>query len=125
MDPLDGASAPADLELRLVRLARAPGALRAALAQVAARSVEKRAWERLGYARLRDYATEKLGTSERHVLDLARVGRALGSYPALETALASGELTFARVRLLARDLAGQRRRVARTRAAGDGRCARP
>jgi hypothetical protein len=106
MDPLDAASDLADLELRLVRLARAPGALRAALARVAAAVVERRAWEPLGYARLRDYAAEKLGASERHVLDLARVGRSLRDHPEFERALVTGELTFAKVRLLARVITG-------------------
>ncbi len=62
-------------EDRLAELARAGGPLRRGMAALAALLVECKAWERLGYARLSDYARERLGRSARQLQELARVGR--------------------------------------------------
>src|SRR4029450_6454290 len=53
------------VEDRLAELARAGARLRRALAALAGRLVATRAWDRLGYVRLRDYARERLGLSAR------------------------------------------------------------
>ena len=63
--------------------------------------MNKEAWDPLGYARLSDYAAERLGLSARWVRSLALVGKAFRDYPRLEEALASGALAWTKVRLLA------------------------
>ena len=92
-------------EHRLAALARAGGPLRHVRAALAGRLVERKAWERLGYARLSDYARERLGRSARQLQELARVGRQLEDLPGLEAALVSGGLAWSKVRLLARFVA--------------------
>jgi len=92
----------AELDRRVVALCRERGPLRAVLARIAARLVWSCAWERIGYARLSDYATERLGRSARSVQDLARVGARLGDPSRLQDALVSGTLGWTKVRLLAR-----------------------
>jgi hypothetical protein len=89
-------------EERLARLAGALGPLRRVLAAVAERLVATRAYERLCYARLGDYARERAGVSARQLQELARVHRALVALPALERALVANELPWSKVRLLAR-----------------------
>lgn len=89
-------------EDRLARLASALGPLRRVMAALAERLVAKDAPARLGYARLGDYARERLGISARQVQELARVDRALPALPALERALVGNELPWSKVRLLAR-----------------------
>ena len=89
-------------EDRLAALARAGGPLRRVMTALAGRLVERKGWERLGYARLSDYARERLGRSARQLQELARVGRQLEDLPALEAALVSGGLPWSKVRLLAR-----------------------
>ncbi len=91
-----------DAERQVAARARAGGLLRAALARVAAVLVDRRAWERLGYARPGDYACERLGQSGRTLQDWAQVGRALNCFPELAAALESGALPWTKVRLLAR-----------------------
>jgi hypothetical protein len=78
------------------------GALRRALAALAGRFVALRAWERLGFVRLRDYARERLGLSERQLQELAAVDAALRDLPALESALVAGAVPWTKARLLAR-----------------------
>lgn len=90
------------LDRRLAGLCRERGPLRAVLARLAFRLVNLRAWERIGYARLGDYAVERLSLSGRSVRDLAEVGARLGALPHLEHALVSGTLGWTKVRLLAR-----------------------
>jgi hypothetical protein len=87
-------------ELRALAMARGP--LRRTLAAVAGRLVTPRAWERLGFARLRDYAVERAGHSARSLQDLARVDAALAGLPQVEAALVAGELTWTKARLLCR-----------------------
>jgi hypothetical protein len=91
-----------EVDRRLVALCRERGALRAVLARIAARLVFVRAWERIGYARLSDYAVECLGLSGRSVQSLAEVGTRLRELPRVEEALVSGTLGWTKVRLLAR-----------------------
>jgi hypothetical protein len=92
----------AELDRGLVSLCRERGPLRAVLARIAAHLVSRSVWERIGYARLSDYAAERLGLSARWVRDLAQVGLKLGALPRLEDALVSGTLGWTKVRLLAR-----------------------
>jgi hypothetical protein len=94
------ARADPDSELRALVGARGP--LRRALAAVAGELVAKRAWERLGFARLRDYAVERVGHSARSLQDLARVDASLAGLPRVEAALVEGELTWTKARLLCR-----------------------
>src|SRR5688572_7268181 len=49
------------LDRRLAASCRERRPLRAFLARIACRLVDVRAWERIGYARLSDYAVERLG----------------------------------------------------------------
>ncbi len=101
VDP-EGDERDARAEERLARLASAFGPLRRVLAALAARLVATKAHERLGYARLGDYARERPGLSARQLQELARVHRALLGLPALEHALVSNELPWSKVRLVAR-----------------------
>ncbi len=91
-----------ELDLTLSTLCREAGPLRAVLAHLAHRLDVLRAWERLGFARLSDYASERLGLSGRTVRSLAEVGACLRTHPSLEHALVSGTLGWTKVRLLAR-----------------------
>jgi len=76
--------------------------VRFALARIAEQLVATRAWERLGFARLADYARERPGLSARQLQDLARTSARLRELPKLEAALASGRLGWSQVRLVAR-----------------------
>lgn len=78
------------------------GVRRRAVAAVAGRVLATRAWERLGFARLRDYAVERVGVSARQLQELARVDAALAERPCVEAALLSGELSWTKARLLCR-----------------------
>jgi len=89
-------------EDQLARLAASVGPLRRVLAAIAARLVATKAWERLCYARLSDYARERPGCSARQLQDLARVHRALVELPGLEWTLLANELPWSKVRLIAR-----------------------
>jgi len=89
-----------EVDRRLVGLCRQRGPLRAVLARIAARLVEASVWERIGYARLSDFAAECLGLSARSVRSLAQVGARLRRAPVLEDALVSGILGWTKVRLV-------------------------
>ncbi len=91
-----------DLDAELYQLAHSAGPLRRALARVAGRLVAVRGWERLGFARLADYAVERAGISPRELRDLARVDRAFESLPRLEQAFLAGEIGWTELRLLCR-----------------------
>jgi hypothetical protein len=91
-----------DLDRTLSTLCREAGPLRAVLAHLARRLTVLRGWERLGFARLSDYASERLGLSGRTVRSLAEVGACLRSHPSLERVLVSGTLGWTKVRLLVR-----------------------
>src|SRR5262245_25667104 len=91
-----------DLEAELAALAQARAPLRRALAPVAGRMVETRGWERLGFARLADYAAERAGVSARELRDLAAVDRALAGLPLIDAAFAAGGIGWTQARLLCR-----------------------
>ena len=89
-------------EDRLARLAGALGPLRHLLAAITEKLIETKACQTLCYARLGDYARERLGLSARQLQELARVHRALAGLPALDRALLANELPWSKVRLIAR-----------------------
>jgi len=89
-------------EVRLLQLARSRGALRREVAQVAGSIVATRSWERIGFARLADYARERVGFSARQVQDLAHVNERLRELPKVDAALAMGRLSWTKARLVAR-----------------------
>ena len=91
---------PLDVETPLVALARSGAPLRRALAALAGRLVATSAWERLGFARLRDYAVERAGMSARQLQDLAHVDGALRTLPLVAEAFVAGRLSWTKARLL-------------------------
>ncbi len=90
------------LEDRLAWLAAAVGPLRRVLAAIAGRLIATKAPERLCFARLGDYARERVGVSPRQLQELARIHRALAGLPALECALVANRRPWSKVRLIAR-----------------------
>jgi len=101
--PSDSDPSPdADVAARLARLAAARGPLRRALARLAGRLVETGAIERLTYARLGDYARERLGLSPRKLQELARTDRLLAGLPSLDASLRRNLLPWCKVRMIAR-----------------------
>jgi hypothetical protein len=90
------------LEAGLTRLVCMYAPLRRAMAALAYRLVVTRGSEPLGFARLRDYATERLGLSARSIHDLAHVHGALEKLPSIESAFVSGRIPWTTTRLLAR-----------------------
>ncbi|MCZ7618454.1 MAG: HNH endonuclease [Myxococcota bacterium] len=94
--------ASSNAESELAQLTAASGPLRRTLAAICARLLETRAYERLCYARLRDYARERAGLSARQLQDLAHAHRAFATLPGLERALVANELPWSKVRLLTR-----------------------
>jgi len=93
-----GARSTAEVRAELGALARARGPARRLLAALAARMVEIRGRERLGYARLGDYARERLGVGSRVVREWARVWEALEGLPVLRAAVLSGEVSWSAAR---------------------------
>jgi hypothetical protein len=114
------------VEERLAGIAAAVGSLRRVLAAIAARLVATRAYERLCYARLADYARERPGISARQIQELARVHSALAGLPALERALVANVLPWSKVRLVARVATGDDEHawIARARAVSTRRLER-
>jgi len=90
------------LDARLFALARADTPLRRVLARIAGRLVKTRSWEPLAFARPADYARERPGLSARELHDLAHVDAALAKLPAIDAALATGQLGWTKARLLCR-----------------------
>ena len=74
-------------ERHAVALQRALNRVSVPLARVAGGFVQGRLWTQFGYARLDDYARERLDRSGRFVRDLAALDRALDSLPGLAEAL--------------------------------------
>ena len=90
------------VDVRLVALVRSHAPLRRALAAIAARLVGGRASERLGFARLRDYAAERAGMSARQVQELAHMDAVFAQLPLCEAAFLAGALSWTQARLIAR-----------------------
>jgi hypothetical protein len=85
----------------LRRLGRQEALCRRVLGRLAQPFILRRAHQRLGFARLDDYARERLGLSGRELQELARVTRRLRELPAVAEAFAEGVLSWSHVRLLA------------------------
>jgi len=85
-----------------VALARSGAPLRRTLARLAGRMDVLRGWERIGWARRRDYAVERLGISGRQLQELAQMDRAFGRLEAVERAFVSGRISWTKARLIAR-----------------------
>src|SRR6058998_2634660 len=96
--------APADaaalLDGYLRRLAGHEARCRAVLGRLARAFLRRRAHHPLGFARLGDFARERLGLSAREVQSLAHVAERLRQLPAVAAAFARGELGWTRVRQL-------------------------
>jgi len=87
---------------RAVRVARSRGSVRRVVAVLAARFVETRGWERLGFARLDDYARERVGLSARQLYEFARTSELLRELPLVGRALQDGRLSWTQARLIGR-----------------------
>ena len=90
------------IEPELLGLIRAQAPIRRVLAVLAGRFVYLQGWEPLGFARLGDYGTERLGLSARTLYDLAHTDGVLADLPEIDRAFVCGELSWTKVRLLAR-----------------------
>jgi hypothetical protein len=81
---------------------RAQAAARLAAGATARELLRRRAYRRLGFVRLSDYARERLGLSARALESAAWVAEQLAALSAIGAAFARGELTWTQVRLLCR-----------------------
>jgi hypothetical protein len=84
----------------LQRLARREAELRLAFGRLAAGLLDTRAHHRLGFARLYDYALERLGISKREVQSAAQVARKVDAIPSLARAFADGRMNWSKLRLI-------------------------
>lgn len=69
-------------------------------ARLVATLIKRRLWRPLGFARLGDYAVERLGLSARSLEEDARVVAALEALPQIRTALESRAIRWTQARLL-------------------------
>src|SRR2546430_8294412 len=84
----------------LRRLAAQDARCRAVLGPLARAFLKRRGQQVLGFARLGDYACERLGLSARELQSLATVTERLEALPAARAAFEAGEVSWAKVRLL-------------------------
>src|SRR2546428_11053099 len=84
----------------LRRLAAQEARCRVVLGRLGRVFLERRGQHLLGFARLGDYARERLGLSARELQSLASVTERLEALPAIRTAFDAGEISWAQVRLL-------------------------
>jgi hypothetical protein len=89
------------LDREALRLAAREIRCRLVQAQLVAMFVKARFWRPLGFARLPDYAAERLGMHARSLQEDARVVTALEVLPQVRAALDSGALRWTHARLLA------------------------
>ncbi len=87
-----------DRELRSA--CRADATARRTIGVVARELLRRRAYQRLGFARLADYARERLGISARTVESAAWVATRLDDLPLIAAAFADGALSWTQARLL-------------------------
>jgi len=85
----------------LWRLSRQDALGRRALGCLAARFLDSRGHGRLGFARVGDYASERLGISGRELYGLAQVARKLVELPDLAYAFEAGFLNWTKLRAVA------------------------
>jgi hypothetical protein len=90
-----------EIHVSLRALAGREAGCRRVLGRLARRFLLRSAHQRLGFARIDDYARERLGISGRELQELARVERALEALPLVASAFAAGELSWSHVRVLA------------------------
>jgi len=90
------------LDRYLVRLSRHESLCRLRLGRLAARLLDARVYHDLGFARLSDYAVERLGISGRELQSAARVWRAVREIPRLTEAYRSGRLNWTKLRIVCR-----------------------
>lgn len=85
----------------LRRLGHQEALCRRTLGLIAARFLTRHSHHRLGFARLADYARERLGISARELQSLGQAAAAMERLPKIAAAFESGELSWAKLRLLA------------------------
>ncbi len=85
----------------LRRLARQEACGRRVLGALAGAFLGQQGQHALGFARLGDFARERLGLSARELQTLAHVSARLAALPAVAAAFESGQLSWTQVRLLA------------------------
>src|SRR5438445_803292 len=85
----------------LHRLARQEACGRRVLGPLARAFLGQQGQHALGFARLGDFARERLGLSARELQTLAHVSARLAALPAVAAAFESGQLSWTQVRLLA------------------------
>lgn len=88
------------LDGHLRRLARGDAHGRLVLGRLAAAFLRRRGQQVLGFARVDDYARERLGLSGRELQSLASVAERASALPAVAAAFARGEISWAQLRLL-------------------------
>jgi hypothetical protein len=84
----------------LRRLARQEALGRRVLGSLARAFLRQQGQHALGFARVRDYARERLGLSARELQSLAHVSARLDELPEVAAAFARGELSWTQVRLV-------------------------
>jgi hypothetical protein len=89
------------LEAQLLRLARAGAVIERRLGPGLLALSARRLYRRLGFVRLGDYLTERLGMSLRRCQSIVRLERALRDLPAVATAFDAGVLPPSKVRIVA------------------------
>jgi hypothetical protein len=89
------------LESTLLRLGRAGVAIERRLAPGLSRLHRRRLYTHLGYVRLADYLTERLGMGLRRCQAILRLERALAPLPRLARALAAGEISVSKLEVVA------------------------
>lgn len=91
-------AAKLDVELRLA--CRSEAAMRRELGDAARAFMRVRAYNRLGFVRLSDYARERLGVSARTLQDAAWLAKRLDALPTISTAYDRSELSWAAARAI-------------------------
>jgi hypothetical protein len=89
------------LERNLLRLGRAGALVERRLAPGLQRLASRRLYRLLGYVRLGDYLTERLGMSLRRCQAILRLERVVESLPRLGLALKAGEVSLSKVETVA------------------------
>jgi hypothetical protein len=79
---------------------RAEAAARRTVGVIARELLRRRAYQRLGFVRLSDYAGERLGVSARGLESAAWVATRLDALPLIAAAFADGALSWTQARLL-------------------------
>src|SRR5438093_5098786 len=89
------------LERTLLRLGRSGVVVERRLAPGLSRIHGRRLYRLLGYVRLADYLTERLGMSLRRCQSILRLERALASLPRMARALEAGEVSVSKLEIAA------------------------